>query len=139
MLRLAIVLAMLTSAAAAQEAQQRIGAPPEKQNIELVGWSDLQARSAYQPTIHQSNGRWIAALVLTALIPAVTYYPAFALAGNFVKASPYLPQGVTNQIMIRRASGTITPLWRRMYMWPMRSCSQWPPTCPMMAPRTGAT
>jgi hypothetical protein len=60
MLRVAIVLAMLASAAAAQEAQQRIGAAPEKENMELVGWSDLQARSAYQPTIHQSNGRWIA-------------------------------------------------------------------------------
>ena len=26
----------------------------------LVGYNDLQARSAYQPTIHQQGGRWIA-------------------------------------------------------------------------------
>jgi hypothetical protein len=50
--------------------------------------------------VAKSNGRWMAALVLTALIPALTYYPAFALAGTFVKPSPYLPQGVTNQIMV---------------------------------------
>ncbi|MBV8151040.1 MAG: hypothetical protein JOY59_05735, partial [Candidatus Eremiobacteraeota bacterium] len=44
----------------AQSDQQRIGAPPEALNMRLVGSNDLQARSAYQPTIHQQNGRWIA-------------------------------------------------------------------------------
>jgi hypothetical protein len=39
---------------------QKIGAPPEARDMRLVGWSDLQARSAYQPTIHEQNGRWIA-------------------------------------------------------------------------------
>jgi hypothetical protein len=29
-------------------------------NMRLVGNHDLQARSAYQPTIHEQNGRWIA-------------------------------------------------------------------------------
>ena len=40
--------------------QQVIGAPPEAQNMKLVGASDLQARSAYQPTIHHQGDRWIA-------------------------------------------------------------------------------
>src|SRR5471030_3346578 len=40
--------------------QQKIGDPPEASNMRLVGWSDLQARSAYQPTIHRQGGRWIA-------------------------------------------------------------------------------
>ena len=40
--------------------EQKLGAPPEASNMSLVGYSDLQARSAYQPTIHQQNGRWIA-------------------------------------------------------------------------------
>src|SRR5205814_1237421 len=44
--------------------------------------------------------RWTAAFILSAFIPALTYYPAFALASNFVKASPYLPQGITNEIMV---------------------------------------
>src|SRR6201994_483024 len=39
---------------------QKIGAPPEASNMKLVGYSDLQARSAYQPTIHHQGNRWIA-------------------------------------------------------------------------------
>jgi hypothetical protein len=45
------------------------------------------------------GGRWTAAFVLTALIPALTYYPALALAGS-LKPSIWLPQGITNQIMV---------------------------------------
>jgi len=30
------------------------------QDMTLVGYDDLQARSAYHPTIHAQNGRWIA-------------------------------------------------------------------------------
>ena len=44
--------------------------------------------------------RWTTAFVLTALIPALTYYPAFALAGTFVTPSAFLPQGIANQIMV---------------------------------------
>src|SRR6266516_6605544 len=40
--------------------QQVIGAPPETSNMRLVGANDLQARSAYQPTIHHQGDRWIA-------------------------------------------------------------------------------
>ena len=50
--------------------------------------------------IKTSGGRWTAALLLSALIPALTYFPAFALAGSFVTPSAWLPQGVTNQIMV---------------------------------------
>jgi hypothetical protein len=47
-----------------------------------------------------SGGRWKAALILSAFIPALTYYPAFALGGTFVTASKWLPQGITNQILV---------------------------------------
>src|SRR5258706_11207121 len=47
-----------------------------------------------------SGRRWTAAFILSAFIPALTYYPAFALAGTFVKPSAILPQGITNQIMV---------------------------------------
>ena len=40
--------------------KQTIGAPPEASNMKLVGSNDLQARSAYQPTIHHQGDRWIA-------------------------------------------------------------------------------
>ena len=44
--------------------------------------------------------RWKAAFVLSAFIPALTYYPAFALGGTFMMPSRFLPQGVTNQILV---------------------------------------
>ncbi len=47
-----------------------------------------------------AGGRRTSAFILTAFIPALTYYPAFALAGTFVTPSAYLPQGITNQIMV---------------------------------------
>ena len=46
------------------------------------------------------GGRWLGALLLSAFIPALTYYPAFALGGTFVTPSRFLPQGITNQILV---------------------------------------
>ena len=43
--------------------------------------------------------RWTTAFILSAFIPALTYYPAFALGGTFLPASGFLPQGITNQIL----------------------------------------
>jgi pimeloyl-ACP methyl ester carboxylesterase len=47
-----------------------------------------------------SGGRWKAAFILSAFIPALTYYPAFALGGTLAMPSAWLPQGVTNQILV---------------------------------------
>jgi len=47
-----------------------------------------------------NRSRWLLALVLSALIPAITYYPAFSLAGAYLKPQPWLPQGITNQIVV---------------------------------------
>lgn len=53
------------------------------------------------PPHHAAAGRrWTAAFILSAFIPALTYYPAFALGGSFVTPSAYLPQGITNQILV---------------------------------------
>ena len=38
----------------------KIGDSPEAANMRLVGFNDLQGRSAYQPTIHHQGDRWIA-------------------------------------------------------------------------------
>jgi pimeloyl-ACP methyl ester carboxylesterase len=46
------------------------------------------------------GGRWMAAFLLSAFVPMLTYYPAFALAGTFVMPSAFLPQGITNQILV---------------------------------------
>ncbi|WP_225677302.1 alpha/beta hydrolase family protein [Bradyrhizobium hereditatis] len=50
--------------------------------------------------IAASGRRWTAAFILSAFIPALTYYPAFALGGTFLKPSAVLPQGITNQILV---------------------------------------
>jgi hypothetical protein len=55
-----LAVAVLAAASAARAQQQKVGDPPEASNMRLAGWSDLQARSAYQPTIHQQGNRWIA-------------------------------------------------------------------------------
>ena len=51
-------LFVLPGGASAQS--QKIGAPPEASNMQLIGYNDLQARSAYQPTIHHQGDRFIA-------------------------------------------------------------------------------
>jgi hypothetical protein len=38
---------------------QTPGSAPEARNMVLVGYHDLQARSAYQPVVREQNGRWI--------------------------------------------------------------------------------
>jgi hypothetical protein len=52
----AIVAPIVTTSAA----EQQFGAPPEAMNMRLVGYSDLQGRSAYQPTVHHQGNRYIA-------------------------------------------------------------------------------
>src|ERR1700709_2165760 len=58
------------------------------------------ADGTMQEHVAADSRRWTAAFVLSAFISALTYYPAFALAGTFVKPSALLPQGITNQIMV---------------------------------------
>src|SRR5262245_5866163 len=53
-----VTIAVLILLCLAQTAQSQQKA--EKSNMELVGYNDLQARSAYQPTIHKQGERWIA-------------------------------------------------------------------------------
>ncbi len=64
MLKLASQLAVAAGLAAClalpAQAQPKLGDPPEASNMRLVGADGLQARSAYQPTIHQQGNRWIA-------------------------------------------------------------------------------
>src|SRR5437660_778876 len=57
----ALAFACAALAVAPASAQmQKVGDSPEASNMRLVGYSDLQARSAYQPTIHHQGDRWMA-------------------------------------------------------------------------------
>src|SRR6478672_9145844 len=51
---------VLIASAPALAQQQKVGSPPEAMNMRLVFYSDLQERSAYQPTIHKQSDRYIA-------------------------------------------------------------------------------
>ena len=57
---LATGLTAALSALPALAQAPKIGDPPEAKNMRLVGHNDLQARSAYQPTIHRQGDRYIA-------------------------------------------------------------------------------
>src|SRR5271169_5963702 len=48
-----VLAVLLTASAAAQQGARQ-------SNMELVGFNDLQARSAYQPVIQKQGDRWIA-------------------------------------------------------------------------------
>jgi hypothetical protein len=72
--------------------------------LEAPAFSHLRLPEAADGTMPEhaaaSGRRWTVAFILTAFIPALTYYPAFALGGTFVTPSAFLPQGITNQIMV---------------------------------------
>jgi hypothetical protein len=55
-----VLAATVAWAQGAPQGAPKVGDKPEARNMALVGYSDLQARSAYQPLVHQQFGRWIA-------------------------------------------------------------------------------
>jgi len=57
---LALCAAAFAPMTVSSAAEQKIGTPPEAMNMRLVGYDDLQGRSAYQPTIHHQGNRYIA-------------------------------------------------------------------------------
>jgi hypothetical protein len=63
--RLALAALMLGASIGAAVAQvpktgTKVGDPPQARNMRLVGYNDLQARSAYQPIVHKQGDRTIA-------------------------------------------------------------------------------
>lgn len=52
--------ALLSALAFAGMAVAQEDTNPEAKNMRLVGYSDLQERTAYQPIIHEQGERWIA-------------------------------------------------------------------------------
>src|ERR1700730_14951266 len=58
-LAMCLAAAALVAMPAAAQQQQHIGDQPEALNMRLVGYNDLQARSAYQPVIQKQGDRFI--------------------------------------------------------------------------------
>jgi len=55
-----VALALAATGTFAQTAPAKTKAEVESRNMELVGYHDLQGRSAYQPLVHRHGARWIA-------------------------------------------------------------------------------
>ena len=53
-----LAIALVAMPALAQS--PKVGDPPEAKNMRLVGYNDLHARSAYQPTVQKQGNRYIA-------------------------------------------------------------------------------
>src|SRR5437588_8685725 len=51
-----VAAALACGAALAQQPAGKV----EKQNMALVGYDELQGRTAYQPLVHRQGSRWIA-------------------------------------------------------------------------------
>jgi pimeloyl-ACP methyl ester carboxylesterase len=66
--------------------------------LKLPAFAGLAATPAPTNSADTTGGRWWTAMILSVLIPILTYYPAFALAGTFLPASKFLPQSITTQI-----------------------------------------
>src|SRR5213082_1974438 len=56
----AFALACACAGARAQTVPAKVGTRAESRDMELVGFHDLQGRSAYQPLVHRQGDRWIA-------------------------------------------------------------------------------
>jgi len=59
-MRVVLLASFALAAAASTPALAQTPGTPEKSNMELVGFHDLQARGAYQPLVHRQGDRWIA-------------------------------------------------------------------------------
>jgi hypothetical protein len=55
-----VFILLFSTMTMAQQTGAKPGHAVESKDMRLVGSHDLQARSAYQPVIHNQNGRWIA-------------------------------------------------------------------------------
>src|SRR4030081_3162192 len=75
----------------------------EKRNMELVGYNDLQGRTAYQPVIHKQGNRWIA------YVGHIPGEPGLAEAGGgqMVRVSDgnELPKGDKSKVYLLRTFG----------------------------------
>jgi len=56
----------------------------------------------HQPVmaVERRTGRWWGGLLTTALLPVLTFFPAFIAVTVLLKPSPWLPQSITNQVVV---------------------------------------
>ncbi|MBX3479962.1 MAG: alpha/beta fold hydrolase [Caulobacter sp.] len=57
-------------------------------------------RGEPQPVVERRGGGWWTALGVTALLPVLTYFPAFIAVTLWLQPGPLLRQGITNQVVV---------------------------------------
>lgn len=67
-------------------------------------------RNAPQPTVTRRDTGWWGGLALTALLPAVTFFPFFILGMIALKPNAILKQGITNQVLTWAVLGALLTL-----------------------------
>ena len=72
--------------------------------------TDSSGQGVTTPAAPIQSGRWWIAFWASALLPAITYYPAFALGSTWLPASRFLPQSFTTQIAIWALINTVITL-----------------------------
>ncbi len=67
-------------------------------------------RHAPQPTVTQRDKGWWGAMAITAILPALTYFPLFILGMLALKPNAILKQGITNQVLTWAVLGALLTL-----------------------------
>lgn len=67
-------------------------------------------RHAPQPTVTQRDKGWWGAMAITAILPALTYFPFFILGMLALKPNAILKQGITNQVLTWAVLGAMLTL-----------------------------
>jgi pimeloyl-ACP methyl ester carboxylesterase len=67
-------------------------------------------RSAPQPTVPRRDKGWWGSVALTAVLPAVTFFPFFILGMIALKPNAILKQGITNQVLTWAVLGALLTL-----------------------------
>ena len=96
----------------------KIGDPPEARNMRLVGYNDLQARSAYQPIIHS---RAIDTSPMSAITAAPRRYRSRSIRST-ARPSSTAPRSSTSPIPSSPNISRIFPAWRA---WASRAAGRW--------------
>ena len=68
--------------------------------LTLPAFAALAQPAATGPAPAPRDRKWWTALLLTAVVPALIYYPVLSLSNTWIKPQSFMPQNITNQIAI---------------------------------------
>lgn len=90
--------------------------------------------------VERRSGRWWAGLAATALLPVVTFFPAFIAVTLLIKPSALLPQSITNQVAVWALVNAVLTLaigWFGRERTTIRYDARWAPALMIALATTG--